>query len=57
MTRDLVKDTEKLREHLKIEKWHVFGGSWVCFHLRSAVVLLRLGTGIDAITRICAGSS
>lgn len=28
-TWDLVKDLEKLREELKIEKWHVFGGSWV----------------------------
>ena len=28
-TWDLVKDVEKLREHLGIEKWHVFGGSWV----------------------------
>jgi len=28
-TWDLVNDIEKLREHLKIEKWHtVFGGSW-----------------------------
>ncbi|KAJ3814084.1 proline iminopeptidase [Lentinula aff. lateritia] len=27
-TWDLVKDIEKLREELKIEKWHVFGGSW-----------------------------
>ncbi|KAI0250223.1 proline iminopeptidase [Lactifluus subvellereus] len=27
-TWDLVKDVERLREHLKIEKWHVFGGSW-----------------------------
>ncbi|PWU22077.1 MAG: prolyl aminopeptidase [Bdellovibrio sp.] len=27
-TWDLVKDIEKLREHLKIEKWKVFGGSW-----------------------------
>src|SRR5690554_3943707 len=24
----LVADIEKLREHLKIEKWVVFGGSW-----------------------------
>ena len=24
----LVDDLEKLREHLKIEKWQVFGGSW-----------------------------
>jgi len=28
-TWDLVKDTEKIRELLKIDKWHVFGGSWV----------------------------
>ena len=28
-TWDLVKDIEKLREHLQIDKWHVFGGSWV----------------------------
>jgi len=27
-TWDLVRDIEKLRDHLKIEKWHVFGGSW-----------------------------
>ena len=27
-TWDLVADLEKLREHLKIEKWQVFGGSW-----------------------------
>lgn len=27
-TWDLVADMEKLRTHLKIEKWHVFGGSW-----------------------------
>jgi len=25
----LVKDIEILREKLNIEKWHVFGGSWV----------------------------
>lgn len=24
----LVDDAEKIREHLKIESWHVFGGSW-----------------------------
>lgn len=24
----LVEDIEKLREHLGIEKWHLFGGSW-----------------------------
>ncbi|KAJ4477279.1 proline iminopeptidase [Lentinula aciculospora] len=27
-TWDLVRDMEKLREELQIEKWHVFGGSW-----------------------------
>ncbi|KAH6913446.1 prolyl aminopeptidase serine peptidase [Coprinopsis sp. MPI-PUGE-AT-0042] len=27
-TWDLVKDVEKVREKLGIEKWHVFGGSW-----------------------------
>jgi proline iminopeptidase len=27
-TWDLVADIERLREHLKIEQWHVFGGSW-----------------------------
>ena len=27
-TKDLVNDIEKLRVKLKIEKWHLFGGSW-----------------------------
>lgn len=27
-TWDLVSDIEKLREHLKVDKWVVFGGSW-----------------------------
>ncbi len=27
-TQNLVNDIEKLRTHLKIDKWHVFGGSW-----------------------------
>src|SRR2546421_7571782 len=27
-TWDLVSDLEKLREHLKIDRWLVFGGSW-----------------------------
>ena len=27
-TWDLVADMEKIREHLQISKWHVFGGSW-----------------------------
>ena len=27
-TWDLVEDIEKIRKHLKIDKWQVFGGSW-----------------------------
>lgn len=27
-TWDLVNDMEKIRQHLGIERWHVFGGSW-----------------------------
>lgn len=27
-TFDLVEDMEKIRHHLNIDKWHVFGGSW-----------------------------
>lgn len=27
-TPHLIEDIEKIREHLGIEKWHVFGGSW-----------------------------
>lgn len=27
-TDDLIGDIEQLRQHLDIEKWHVFGGSW-----------------------------
>src|SRR6185369_15036864 len=27
-TWDLVADIERLREHLRIERWQVFGGSW-----------------------------
>ena len=28
-TWDLVEDIERLRKHLNIDKWLVFGGSWV----------------------------
>ncbi len=27
-TWDLVRDAEQIREHLGIDRWHVFGGSW-----------------------------
>ncbi len=27
-TQHLIEDTEALRTHLKIDKWHLFGGSW-----------------------------
>ena len=27
-TQDLVEDIERLRKHLSVEKWHLFGGSW-----------------------------
>ncbi|MDD3288040.1 MAG: prolyl aminopeptidase [Alphaproteobacteria bacterium] len=27
-TNFLISDLEKLRKHLKIERWHIFGGSW-----------------------------
>lgn len=27
-TQDLIADMEKIREHLKIERWMLFGGSW-----------------------------
>ena len=27
-TRHLIEDLEKIREHLKVDKWVVFGGSW-----------------------------
>ncbi|MEM6780900.1 MAG: prolyl aminopeptidase [Pseudomonadota bacterium] len=27
-TKHLISDIEKLREHLSIERWHIFGGSW-----------------------------
>ena len=27
-TQDLISDFEKIREHLNIKQWHLFGGSW-----------------------------
>lgn len=56
-TWDLVADAEKLREHLGIEKWVVFGGSWgstlsLCYAVthteRTLGLILR---GIFLVTR------
>jgi pimeloyl-ACP methyl ester carboxylesterase len=58
-TWDLVKDIEKLREHLKIEKWHVFGGSWVgtlfatSFEIKLNAYHL---TGLHTIFGLCSGT-
>ena len=40
-TQALVGDIEKLREHLGIDTWFVFGGSWgstlsLCYAIRSS---------------------
>jgi pimeloyl-ACP methyl ester carboxylesterase len=40
-TWDLVKDIERIREMLKVDKWHVFGGSWV-WHLLMLFVTNRV---------------
>ena len=58
-TWDLVKDIEKLREHLGIDKWHVFGGSWVSRTAHNARRCddrtRRLSTGLDTFSRVCSG--
>ena len=60
-TWDLVKDIERLREHLGIDKWHVFGGSWVSLHGRTYES--HLGTfdthsaGLYALARLLPGES
>ena len=46
-TWDLVADTEKVREHLDIEKWQVFGGSW-----GSTLALAYAETHPDRVTEI-----
>jgi hypothetical protein len=57
-TWDLVEDIEKLRVRLGVEKWHVFGGSWVHASLFEQIgpCLLILGAGIDACVGICTGT-
>lgn len=43
-TDDLVEDLEQLRNHLNIERWHVFGGSW-----GSTLALAYATTHMDAV--------
>ena len=58
-TWDLVKDIEKLREHLQIDKWHVFGGSWVgCFlwiDLTESIDIYYFHIGIYPCLGVCRG--
>lgn len=50
-TADLVNDIELLRTHLKINRWHVFGGSWgstlaityACLHPTQVISLVLRG--------------
>ena len=46
-TWDLVSDIEKLREHLGIERWQVFGGSW-----GSTLALAYAETHADRVTEL-----
>lgn len=46
-TWDLVADTEKLREHLRIKAWQVFGGSW-----GSTLALAYAETHPDRVTEL-----
>jgi proline iminopeptidase len=46
-TWDLVADIEKLREHLAIERWQVFGGSW-----GSTLALAYAETHPDRVTEL-----
>lgn len=55
-TWDLVKDLEQLREKLGIEKWHVFGGSWVrLLHFDPVSSTNLVHVGIYAFIGVCAG--
>ena len=47
-TWDLVSDIEKIREHLKIDRWHVFGGSW-----GSTLSLAYAETHPDRVKSLC----
>jgi proline iminopeptidase len=46
-TWDLVADLERLREHLRIERWQVFGGSW-----GSTLALAYAETHPDRVTEL-----
>ena len=38
----LVADIETLRKHLSIEKWNVFGGSWVSNNLSGLTMIVLM---------------
>jgi proline iminopeptidase len=47
-TWDLVADVEKLRTHLGVDRWHVFGGSW-----GSTLALAYAVTHSERVTALC----
>ncbi len=51
-TWDLVADIEKLREHLGIERWLVFGGSW-----GSTLALAYAQRHTERVTALCCAAS
>ena len=50
----LVSDIEKLREHLNVEKWVVFGGSWgstlVCHDYRFSVCVISIAAEYSLVS-------
>jgi pimeloyl-ACP methyl ester carboxylesterase len=57
-TWDLVKDIERIREKLKVDKWHVFGGSWVrCQKISMVVVSPSILAGLDSVAGLCTGAT
>lgn len=49
-TQDLVADIEKIRQHLQIEKWHVYGFSW-----GSTLALAYTETHTDKVSALMVG--
>ncbi|KAJ3564305.1 hypothetical protein NP233_g8381 [Leucocoprinus birnbaumii] len=58
-TWDLVKDIERLREKLGVEKWHVFGGSWVqsLYFLSPSWFSLIVHPGFHAFVSVRSGDT